>query len=160
MEEETIFHKIVKGEAPCHKVWEDEKHLAFLSIFPNTEGVTVVIPKKFAPSYFAECNDAVLIELLLAAKKVAKIIDATYPDVARTGLVLEGYGVNYLHIKLFPLHGTKHSGSWKAIESPVDTYFDKYPGYICSNDANRADDEKLRLIAEKIKKTAEKIPNK
>ena len=48
---DCIFCKIVNGEVPCHKVWEDEKHLAFLTIFPNTEGVTVVIPKKHYPSY-------------------------------------------------------------------------------------------------------------
>ncbi|EAA8104124.1 HIT family protein, partial [Salmonella enterica] len=41
-----IFCQIVEGKAPCHKVWEDEHHLAFLSIFPNTDGFTVVIPKK------------------------------------------------------------------------------------------------------------------
>ena len=46
-----IFCKIVRGEAPCHKIWEDEKHLAFLSIFPNTEGFSVVITKKHYPSY-------------------------------------------------------------------------------------------------------------
>lgn len=36
-----IFCQIVEGKAPCHKVWEDEHHLAFLSIFPNTDGFTV-----------------------------------------------------------------------------------------------------------------------
>lgn len=46
-----IFCQIVEGKAPCHKVWEDEHHLAFLSIFPNTDGFTVVIPKKHYPSY-------------------------------------------------------------------------------------------------------------
>ena len=44
-----IFCQIVEGKAPCHKVWEDEHHLAFLSIFPNTDGFTVVIPKKHYP---------------------------------------------------------------------------------------------------------------
>lgn len=44
-----IFCQIVEGKAPCHKVWEDEHHLAFLSIFPNTDGFTVVIPKKTLP---------------------------------------------------------------------------------------------------------------
>lgn len=33
-----IFCEIVAGKAPCHRIWEDEKHLAFLSIFPNTQG--------------------------------------------------------------------------------------------------------------------------
>ncbi|MSS74432.1 diadenosine tetraphosphate hydrolase, partial [Candidatus Pacearchaeota archaeon] len=37
-QENCIFCKIVKGESPSHKLWEDSKHIAFLSIFPNTEG--------------------------------------------------------------------------------------------------------------------------
>ncbi|WP_197734991.1 HIT family protein [Photobacterium damselae] len=40
-----VFCEIVKGKLPCHKVWEDDKHLAFLSIYPNTKGFTVVILK-------------------------------------------------------------------------------------------------------------------
>ena len=42
----TIFSKIVSGEIPCHKVWEDDDHLAFLDIAPVTEGHTLVITKR------------------------------------------------------------------------------------------------------------------
>ncbi|MEE9493995.1 MAG: HIT family protein [Gammaproteobacteria bacterium] len=45
---ETIFHKIVSGDIPCHKVYEDEHVLAFLDIFPLSEGHTLIIPKKHA----------------------------------------------------------------------------------------------------------------
>jgi histidine triad (HIT) family protein len=45
---ETIFHKIVSGEIPCHKVYEDDYVLAFLDIFPLSEGHTLLIPKKHA----------------------------------------------------------------------------------------------------------------
>jgi len=148
--EETIFHKIVKGETPCHKIWEDEKHLAFLSIYPNTEGVAVVIPKEFAPSYFVECSDEVIKDLIIATKKVAKLLDSKFPDVGRTAMVLEGFGVNYLHAKLFPLHGTKLE-KWKYIESDIDTYFEKYQGYVCSNDSKRESDEKLALLAKRVR---------
>ena len=148
--EETVFHKIVKGDVPCYKVWEDDKHLAFLSIYPNTDGVTVVIPKEYSPSYFVECKDEVIRELIIAAKKVAKLLDSTFDDVGRTAMVLEGFGVNYLHIKLFPLHGTKLE-KWKPIESDIDTYFDKYTGYVCSNDSVRYDDKKLAELAKKIR---------
>ena len=55
-----IFCDIVKGKLPCHKIWEDEKHLAFLSIFPNTEGFSVVIPKQHYSSYAFEQSDEVL----------------------------------------------------------------------------------------------------
>ncbi|MGV3469642.1 HIT family protein, partial [Limnobacter sp.] len=46
-----IFCEIVSGQQPSHKIWEDDKYLAFLSIFPNTEGFSVVIPKKHLSSY-------------------------------------------------------------------------------------------------------------
>lgn len=45
---ETIFHKIVAGEIPCHKVFEDEHVLAFLDVFPLSRGHTLVIPKVHA----------------------------------------------------------------------------------------------------------------
>lgn len=43
---ETIFSKIVRGEIPCHKVYEDEHVLAFLDVFPLSRGHTLVIPKE------------------------------------------------------------------------------------------------------------------
>ncbi|MBN1824690.1 MAG: HIT family protein [Candidatus Eisenbacteria bacterium] len=43
---ETIFTKILSGEIPCHKVYEDDLVLAFLDIFPLGEGHTLVIPKE------------------------------------------------------------------------------------------------------------------
>lgn len=148
--QETIFHKIVKGTVPCHKIWEDEKHLAFLSIFPNTPGFTVVIPKKYASSYFAECSNKVLKDLIVAVKKVAKLLDSKLEGVGRTGVIFEGFGVNYLHAKLFPMHGTKNIAKWKPIHSKEKKFFKKYPGYISSHDSNRADNKELASLAKKI----------
>jgi diadenosine tetraphosphate (Ap4A) HIT family hydrolase len=148
MEEVTIFHKFISGELPCHKVWEDENFLAFLSIFPNTEGVTVVVPKHYQPSYFAAVPDDALSALVLAAKKVARLLDEKLPDVGRTALVFEGYGVNYLHAKLFPMHGTIDQ-AFKPIESKemADVVYDRYPGYISSHDAKEADGQFLSALA-------------
>jgi diadenosine tetraphosphate (Ap4A) HIT family hydrolase len=149
--EECIFCKIVSGEIPSHKIWEDEKHLAFLSIFPNTEGFTVVITKEHHPSYAFDSSDEVLCDLVLAAKKVGKLIDRKLPDVGRTGMIFEGFGIDHLHAKLFPMHGTENIAEWKQIKSNVDKYFDKYEGYISSHDYKRADDAKLEELAEKIR---------
>lgn len=146
-----IFCKIVKGEAPSHKVWEDEKHIAFLTIFPNTDGETIVIPKDHYTSYIFDLPDKVIDELMIATKKVAKLIDKNLDKVGRCGLVFEGYGVNHIHAKLFPMHGTKDLGEWKPIEITMDKYFEKYEGYISTHEGKRADDEKLANIAKKIK---------
>jgi len=147
---ECIFCKIVKGEAPSHKIWEDEKHIAFLSIFPNTEGFTVVITKEHYPSYVFDLPEDVLMGLTLASKKVAKLLDAKFEDVGRTGMIFEGFGVDHIHSKLFPMHGTKNS-EWKQHKSDVGKYFEKYEGYISSHDYKRAPDEELSKIAKKIR---------
>jgi histidine triad (HIT) family protein len=149
--ENCTFCKIVKGEIPSHKIWEDGKHLAFLSIFPNTEGFSVVITKEHNPSYAFDNQDNVLSELVLAAKKVGNLIDSKLPDVGRTGMIFEGFGVDHLHAKLFPMHGTEKVGEWKPIKSNIDKYFEKYEGYISSHDHKRADDEKLSILAKKIR---------
>lgn len=147
---DCIFCKIVKGEAPAHKIWEDVNHVAFLSIFPNTEGFSVLATKKHYPSYAFDLPEDVLTDLTLAAKKVAKLLDSKLGDVGRTGMIFEGFGVDHVHAKLFPMHGTKMSEG-KPIKSNVDKYFTHYEGYISSHDYKRADDEKLAALAKKIR---------
>ncbi len=148
---DCIFCKIVASEAPSHRVWEDADHLAFLSIFPNTEGVTVVIPKKHYPSYAFDLPDDVLSALIVATKHVAKLLDAKLADVGRTAMVFEGFGVDHVHAKLFPMHGTANMAEWRPIESGVAKYFDQYEGYISSHDYERADDATLASLAAKLR---------
>lgn len=152
MTSDCIFCKIVKGEIPSHKIWEDKKHLAFLTIFPNTEGFSVVIPKKHYQSYAFDLPDEILIDLIIATKKVAKLLDSKLEDVGRTGMIFEGFGVDHAHAKLFPMHGTSNIKEWKPIKSNIDKYFKEYEGYISSHDYKREDDKKLAKLAEKIRK--------
>lgn len=148
---DCIFCKIVKGESPSHMVWEDDKYVAFLSIFPNTDGTTVVIPKAHYTSYPFDLSNEELSGLILAAKKVAKLLDSKLEDVGRTAMVFEGFGVDHVHAKLFPMHGTANTKEWKPIKSNVDKYFNEYEGYISSHDYKREDDAKLVSLAKKIK---------
>lgn len=148
---ECIFCKIVKKEAPSHIIWENEHYLSFLSVFPNTEGFSVVITKEHYPSYAFDLPKDVLHGLVDAAKQVAKLLDAAFEDVGRTGMIFEGFGVDHVHAKLFPMHGTNIT-EWKQFASQVDTYFEKYEGYISSHDHKRADDKKLAELAQKIRK--------
>lgn len=148
---DCIFCKIVKKEAPAHTIWEDEKHLAFLSIFPNTEGVSVVITKEHYPSYVFDLSEELMSGLIVAAKKVAKLLDAKLEDVGRTAMVFEGFGIDHVHAKLFPMHGTRDMKDWKPIESKVGKYFDRYEGYISSHDYKREDDKKLAALARKVR---------
>ncbi len=149
---DTVFHKIVRGEVPCHTVWEDDDHLAFLSIFPNTPGVTVVIPKTWQPSNFAHVKPAALCALMRAAQTVARLIEKNLPTVGRVGLIFEGFGVDYLHAKLFPMHGTGDMTQWTPIESArTEEVYTQYPGFLSSHDAARVDDETLAAIAAQIR---------
>jgi diadenosine tetraphosphate (Ap4A) HIT family hydrolase len=144
-----IFCKILKGEIHSHTVWQDEKHLAFLTIFPNTEGVTVVMTKEHHSSYAFDAEDDVLAALVIASKKVGKLLDSKLEDVGRTAMVFEGFGVNHLHSKLFPMHGTSKT-EWKPINITLDKFFDKYEGYISTHDCKQADNDQLAEIARKI----------
>lgn len=151
---DCIFCQIAQNKASAHKVWESKTHLAFLSIFPNTEGFTVVIPKQHYGSYAFEQNDQVLQELIVASKKTAQVLDNYFADVSRCGVFFEGFGIDHLHSKLFPMHGTGGLKNWAAIESKnFDKYFEKYPGYLCSNNSHRADDEKLTKLATAIRQS-------
>jgi diadenosine tetraphosphate (Ap4A) HIT family hydrolase len=52
---DCIFCSIVRKTSPAHILWEDDNHMAFLSIFPNTPGFSVVIPKRhYRPSKFVQ----------------------------------------------------------------------------------------------------------
>lgn len=146
---DCIFCQIAKGEAPCFKIWENDEYLAFLNIFPNTKGASLVIPKKHYDSYFAEVPEDVLEDLMEASQKVAKLLDSKLDDVGRTGLIFEGFGVNHIHAKLFPMHGTKLD-EWKNIESDIDDYYEKYPGFLSSHSSKRASDEELEKVAKQL----------
>src|SRR5918995_4172231 len=143
---DCIFCAIAAGQAPCHKIWEDERHLAFLSIFPNTKGFSVVITKRHYPSYAFDLPDRILSGLVLAAKRVGRVLDGKLEDVGRTGLILEGFAVDHAHAKLFAMHGTRMA-RWRPLSRPADKYFDAYEGYISSHDYRRADDAELAALA-------------
>jgi diadenosine tetraphosphate (Ap4A) HIT family hydrolase len=151
---DCIFCQIVHKKSPANIFWEDESHLAFLNIFPNTEGATVVITKEHYPSYIADAPERVAKDFLSAVTQVAKLLDRKLEDVGRTGIIFEGMGIDHLHAKLFPMHGTKDVATeWRAFPKPeIDTYFEKYEGYLSTHSSReRADDEVLKNLAEKLR---------
>src|SRR5574344_837498 len=96
-----IFCEIIKGSISTPGIfWENEKYIAFLSIFPSVEGFTVVAPKKHYPSDVLQMPDEDLKEFILVAKRVSEILLKHFEDVGRVGLIMEGTGVNHAHIKL------------------------------------------------------------
>jgi histidine triad (HIT) family protein len=145
--EDCIFCRIVNGTEKAHIIWENDEHMAFLSIFPNTVGFTVVITKDHYSSYNFDLADDVLCKLIIASKTVGKLLDKSFANVSRTGLIMEGFGVDHVHTKLIPMHGTGDMKQWKAINSKSKKFFDVYEGYLSSHDCDRASDTELEKIA-------------
>ena len=98
----SIFSKIVKGDLPAFKVYEDKNHLAFLDIFPLAYGHVLVIPKKEVDYIFDLPTDEYL-ALLKFAKKVAKAMDKVIV-CERIGIAVIGLEVPHAHIHLVPLN--------------------------------------------------------
>ena len=68
----NIFAKILRGELPCHKVYEDDKALAFLDIMPRAPGHTLVLPKAPARNILDVAPDD-LAHVMKVAQKIAKV---------------------------------------------------------------------------------------
>jgi hypothetical protein len=66
-------------------------------------------------------------------------------------MFFEGFGVDHVHSKLSPMHGTGDLTHWKPIESRQTKFFEQYEGYLSSHDHERADDEKLAALAARIR---------
>lgn len=103
--EESIFTKIVKGEIPCHKIYEDDDILAFLDIKGTVEGHTLVITKQQI-EYVWDLDDELYQKLWLAAKKVANRIKEVLP-FERVGVKVMGEAVPHVHIHLIPFNDIK-----------------------------------------------------
>jgi diadenosine tetraphosphate (Ap4A) HIT family hydrolase len=87
-------------------------------------------------------------ELMLVAKKVGKILDKKL-KVQRTALVMEGMGVNHVHIKLYPLHGLEPK--FKEMWVKNEVYFENFPGYLTTLMGPKADFKELEKLAKKIR---------
>jgi|SRR3989339_631805 len=146
--EDCIFCKIVEGKIPSVKIWEDENYLAILDVFPNTEGMTLVLPKKHFDSYVFEMPDKDYGDFFAAGKKVAKLLEKGL-KVQRVALVMEGLGVNHAHLKLYPLHGLNEK--FREIISKEVVYYDKYLGFVATHMGPKRTAEELNKVAEKIK---------
>ncbi|MFH1240740.1 MAG: HIT family protein [Pseudomonadota bacterium] len=133
--EECIFCKIVKGEIPSFKVYEDERAFAFEDINPISQGHTLVIPKRHAQDLW-EIREEDLTAVHLAAKKIIRAIRGALAPTGVACLQLNGRGVNqvvmHYHLHLIP----RRSGE---PEPPV-----------CSWELEKGDMEVIRQTAEKI----------
>ncbi len=132
--EGCIFCKIIAGEIPCFKLYEDEHSLAFLDIHPTHEGHSLVIPKRHAADLFT-IDDEALTATTKTARRVAKALEAS---ISMQGLNLfqcngeaAGQSVFHLHMHLIP----------REIDDGLKMNWDIVPG----------DMQAMELLAERIK---------
>ena len=105
MPDECIFCKIVKGDSPCTKIYEDEHVLAFLDINPVSENHTLIIPKKHYVSLY-DIPEKELKHLLVAAKRITiqfqKDHDIQGVNVLHASGVEAQQSVYHFHLHLVP----------------------------------------------------------
>lgn len=143
----TIFDEIVSGERKSWKVWENDEFLAFLTVFPNTPGFTVVIPKKNEGDYVFGLDNELYVRFLLAVKNVANILERAF-DTPRVALIFEGTGVAHVHAKLIPLHGELASKT--DVWSEHTEFNELYRGWLTTAEGPRMSDGDLDAIQQKI----------
>jgi histidine triad (HIT) family protein len=97
----TIFSKIIAGEIPGYKIAENDQFYAFLDIFPQREGHTLVVPKIEVDNLF-DIPESYLGNLLLFARPIAKAIESAF-DCNRCGLAVVGLEVPHAHLHLVPI---------------------------------------------------------
>jgi histidine triad (HIT) family protein len=103
--QDSIFTKIIKGEIPCHKVYEDEKTLAFLDIHPIQPGHTLVIPKQqveFVWDLDGETYAAVMATAQKVAQRLREVLSVPY-----VGEQIVGTDVPHAHVHLIPFRTTQ-----------------------------------------------------
>jgi len=125
--ESCIFCKIIKGEIPSFKVYEDEKTLAFEDINPISPGHTLIIPKRHAKDLW-EISDDDLIAIHLASKKVIQAIKSALNPSGVACVQLNGPGANqvvlHYHLHLIPrVAGSPELpvASWELKEGDMKT---------------------------------------
>lgn len=99
---DSIFTKIINGQIPAHRVYEDKHILGFLDIHPIRPGHTLLVTKKQIDQ-FTDLTDKEFDQLMSAAHRFAKHMKQTF-GCPRVVLRIEGFDVPHVHVHLIPVH--------------------------------------------------------
>lgn len=129
----NIFAKILRGEAPCVRVFEDEHVFAFMDVFPQSKGHALVIPKHSTARNFLEEAPEIVGPLMLGVQRIAKAVRAALnPDglmISQFNGAASGQTVYHLHFHVIP--------RWEGVE-------------LGRHAAGMADMEELKALAGQI----------
>ena len=103
---DNIFAKILRGEAPCARVFEDDHVLSFMDVFPQVKGHTLVIPKHSTARNLLEEEPQILSPLILGVQRVARAVRAALePDgivITQFNGATAGQTVYHPHFHILP----------------------------------------------------------
>lgn len=116
---DCIFCKIVAGEIPGVKIWENEDFVAFLDAFPACTWQTLVIPKKHYDSDIFVMDSHIYTSFMLTVKHVVSLLKK-WLGVERVGSVVEWLQVPHAHVKLYPFWEWKPFVWWFSSDTMVD----------------------------------------
>lgn len=118
---DCIFCRIIAGEIPSHKVYEDTEILAFLDIHPATHGHTLVIPKQHAADLFSITPQALAAAAQasqVVARILQKVLQADGVKIMQNNGKAAGQDVFHYHVHVIPRkHGDRAVGSWQPGET-------------------------------------------
>lgn len=104
----NVFARILRGELPCVRVYEDESTLAFMDLMPQSEGHTLVVPKEAAATIF-DISPAMLATTIQTTQTIARAVQkatgAPGVMVAQFNGTAAGQTVPHLHFHIIPRHG-------------------------------------------------------
>lgn len=114
----TIFDKIIAGEIPCHRVYEDDHVLAFLDIGPLSSGHTLVIPKE-RKTHLHELSDEVAAALGRVMPRICRAVlkatGATAYNVLQNNGAVAHQAVMHVHFHIIPKFGSQGLGlDWRS----------------------------------------------
>mgnify|MGYP003314025464 CR=1 FL=1 len=115
-----IFSKIIAGDIPSYKVYEDNKHYAFLDINPNSVGHTLCVPKKEIDKIF-DLSKKDFNKLMDFSRTVAIAIEKAIP-CDRVGMSVVGLEVPHAHVHLIPLKTIKDATFQKKVSQSPEAF--------------------------------------
>ena len=96
----TIFSKIISGEIPSYKIYEDDYVIAILDLNPIQKGHTLVIPKQEVDQIF-DLSEEMYDHMMRRVRYVAQVLKGKL-DCNRVCIFVEGYGIPHVHVHLVP----------------------------------------------------------
>ena len=133
--DQNLFARIIRGELPNWKIWEDDSHVALLNPFANTPGFTVLVPRRHLCSDILSLSEREYLEMLRATFTCGNILIKAF-NISHCGFIFEGFEIDYAHIKLIPLHQTvgdkeSYGNSYGQASSHAE-FQPTYSGYVTS----------------------------